>query len=198
MSRINLRGYDNSWFHPGRSVLVRSLWLFAGQPLLRSPWFAASAWRVALLRCFGARVGERVVIRQHVTVKYPWHLVIGSDCWIGERVWLDNLATISLADNVCLSQGAYLCTGNHDWTDEGFGLRVEPVVLGSGSWVGAQAMLLPGVILGEGAVAAAGSVVAGSVLSWQIVAGNPATFLKMRVIRERTRQTDEAVQEVTS
>lgn len=185
MSRVDLRTYDNSWYHPGRSTAVRSLWLFLGLPLLRSPWFAVSAWRVSLLRLFGARVGERVVIRQHVTVKYPWHLVIGDDCWIGEQVWIDDLTTVTLGDSVCVSQGAYLCTGNHDWTDTGFGLRVSSIVVESSGWVGARAMLLPGVRLGEGAVAAAGSVVSAAVPAWQIVAGNPAMFLKMRVVRER-------------
>ena len=195
MSRVDLRSYDNSWYDPGRSVLLRSLWLFFGLPLLRSPWLAMSAWRVGLLRLFGARVGERVVIRQHVTVKYPWHLVIGDDCWIGEQVWIDNLTTVTLGDSVCLSQGAYLCTGNHDWTDPGFGLRISLIAIESGAWVGARAMLLPGVRLGEGAVAAAGSVVSAPVPAWEIVAGNPATFVKRRVVRPVAA---DAVREVAS
>ena len=185
MTGVDLRNYDNAWYQPGRSVLIRSLWLFFGLPLFRSPWFAASAWRVGLLRLFGARIGQRVVIRQHVTVKYPWHLMVGDDCWIGEQVWIDDLTTVTLGTNVCLSQGAYLCTGNHDWTDPGFGLRVAPIVVEPGAWLGARAMLLPGVRLGEGAIATAGSVVTASVPAWTIVAGNPASFLKMRVLRER-------------
>ena len=198
MRTVNLRSYDNAWYDPGQSTLVRSIWLLLGQPLLRSPWFAASAWRVALLRLFGARIGERVVVRQHVIVKYPWHLVIGSDCWIGEQVWIDNLTAVTIGDSVCLSQGAYLCTGNHDWTDTGFGLRVASIAIASGAWVGARAMLLPGVELGEGAIATAGSVVSATVPAWQIVSGNPATFLKMRVIRDKRPRMDEAVQEVVS
>ncbi len=195
MNQVDLRSYDNSWYDPGRSVLVRSLWLFAGLPLLRSPWFAVSSWRVGLLRLFGAQIGRRVVVRQHVIVKYPWHLVVGDDCWIGEQVWIDNLTAVTIGDDVCLSQGAYLCTGNHDWTDPTFGLRVAPISIGSGGWVGARSMVLPGVQLGEGSVAAAGSVVTGSVPAWQIVSGNPATFLKKRVVRERSPRTASVVQE---
>ena len=71
MTTVNLRRYDNSWYSPGRSVVWRSFWMFVGLPLFRSTWFASSAARVALLRFFGARIGQRVVIRQHVTVKYP-------------------------------------------------------------------------------------------------------------------------------
>ena len=184
MMRVDLRRYDNSWYSPGRSVAWRALWMFFGSPLLRSTWFASSAARVALLRLFGARVGRGVVIRQHVTVKYPWHLVIGNDCWIGEQVWIDNLTSVRLGSSVCLSQGAYLCTGNHDWSDPRFGLRVAPIELKTGAWAGARSLLLPGVELGEGAVIGAGSVVSGSVPAYQVFSGNPATFIKERRIRE--------------
>ena len=179
----DLRLYDNAWYHPGRSILARSLWMFLGLPLFRSRWLAASSARVGLLRLFGARIGERVVIRQDVIVKYPWHLVVGDDCWIGEQVWIDNLTTVALGPSVCLSQGAYLCTGNHDWSDPGFGLRIASIQLEHGSWAGARSVLLPGVHLGVGAVVGAGSVVSGSVPEFHIVAGNPAVFVKERVLR---------------
>ncbi len=182
MTAMNLRNYDNSWYSPGRSVAWRSLWMFLGLPLFRSTWFASSAARVALLRLFGARIGEGVVIRQHVTVKYPWHLVVGDDCWIGEQAWIDNLTQVRLGSSVCLSQGAYLCTGNHDWSDPAFGLRVAPIELEQGAWAGAKCLLLPGTHLGEGAVVGAGSVVSGRVPAYHIVAGNPACFVKERLI----------------
>lgn len=183
MTPVDLRTYDNSWYSPGRSVLWRTLWMFLGLPLLRRTWFASSAARCALLRLFGASIGDRVVIRQHVTVKYPWHLVVADDCWIGEGVWIDNLTTVRLGASVCLSQGAYLCTGNHDWTDPSFGLRVAGIDLEAGSWAGAKCLLMPGVRLGEGAVAGAGSVVSGSVPPFHIVAGNPAVFVRERRLR---------------
>ena len=182
MTNVNLAIYDNSWYSPGRSLAWRTLWMFLGQPLFHSTWFASSAARVALLRIFGARIGQHVVIRQHVTVKYPWHLVIGDHCWIGERAWIDNLTEVRLGSSVCISQGAYLCTGNHDWTDPAFGLKIAPIELEQGSWAGAKCLLLPGVHLGEGAVVGAGSVVSGPVPAFHIVAGNPASFVKERTI----------------
>ncbi len=184
MTRVDLRSYDNSWYSPGRTLAWRSLWMFLGLPLLRSTWLASSTVRVGLLRLFGARIGQRVVIRQHVTVKYPWHLTVGNDCWIGEQVWIDNLTLVRLGDSVCLSQGAYLCTGNHDWTDPAFGLRVAAIELETGAWAGARSLLLPGVQLGEGAVVGAGSVVSGRVPAYQVFSGNPAIFLKERRIRD--------------
>ena len=182
-SPIQLAQYDNSWYHPGGSLLKRSLWFFLGQPLLRCAWIPSSSMRVYLLRLFGARLGEGVVIKPSVDVKYPWHLVVGDHCWIGEHVWIDNLTTVRLGSNVCLSQGAYLCTGNHDWTDPQFGLRIAPVQLGDGAWAGARSILTPGALMGDGSVAAAGAVVVGAVPAFEIYAGNPARFVKARVIR---------------
>jgi putative colanic acid biosynthesis acetyltransferase WcaF len=184
MSKVNLRDYDNSWYYPGRSLVWQAAWLFLGLPLLRAFWITSSSLRVTLLRLFGARIGMRVVIKPGVTVKYPWHLDVADDCWIGENCWIDNLTTVQLGSSACLSQGAYLCTGNHDWGDPSFGLKVAPIRLMAGAWAGAKCILTPGTILGEGAIAAAGSVVTGQIPDYQIYAGNPAVFVKHRVIRE--------------
>lgn len=188
---IELRNYDNSWYHPGRSRLWRAMWLFLGLPLFRCSLLPFSGLRVRLLRVFGARVGERVVIHSEVVVKYPWHLVIGNDCWIGERSWFDSLTTIHLGDNVCVSQGAYLCTGNHDWSDPRFGLRIEPIYLFDGSWAAARCTLLPGTVLSEGAIAAAGSVISGTIPPFQIFSGNPAKFTRRREVRSAPKHIHE-------
>jgi putative colanic acid biosynthesis acetyltransferase WcaF len=181
-SPVQLANYDNSWFRPGGSLLRRSAWFFFGEPIVRSAWIPSSGLRVALLRLFGARIGNGVVIKPSVSVKYPWHLVIGDHCWIGEHVWIDNLTTVRIESNVCISQGAYLCTGNHDWTDPHFGLMIAPIHLGEGSWAGAKSILTPGSLLGRGAIAAAGAVITGVVPDLEIYAGNPAIFVKKRVI----------------
>ena len=183
MSQVHLRSYDNSWYDPGGSTLLRAAWFFLGSPLFRSHLLPSSALRVALLRLFGARIGQRVVIRHGVNVKYPWHLQVGNDTWIGERVWIDCLTTVRIGSDVCLSQGAYLCTGNHNWSDPAFGLMIAPIQLNDGSWAGAMSILTPGAVLGNGAVAAAGSVISGTVPDFEIYAGNPAVFLKQRLIR---------------
>jgi putative colanic acid biosynthesis acetyltransferase WcaF len=180
---IRLNEYDNSWYHPGRSTLWRAAWLFIGLPLFRCSLLPSSGLRVSLLRLFGAHVGNGVVIHSEVVVKYPWHLSIGDHCWIGERSWFDNLTTIRLGNHVCVSQSVYLCTGNHDWTDPRFGLRVEPIHLYDGSWAGAMCRLLPGAVLGKGAVAAAGSVIAGTIPPFQIFAGNPGVFIRNRNVQ---------------
>ncbi len=47
---IQLATFDNSWYHPGGSLLKRTAWFFLGQPLVRSAWIPSSAMRVFLLR----------------------------------------------------------------------------------------------------------------------------------------------------
>ena len=183
MNTVQLARYDNSWYSPGGSMLKRAAWLFGGQPLVRSAWIPSSSLRVWLLRLFGARIGVGCTIKPSVDVKYPWHLVVGDHCWIGEHAWIDNLTTVRLENNVCVSQGAYLCTGNHDWSDPHFGLMIAPIHLSEGSWAGAKCILTPGVVLGRGAVAAAGAVVSGAVPDFEIHAGNPASLVKRRVMR---------------
>lgn len=184
MTTVRLQQFQNAWYQPGRSRMWQALWFFFGLPVLRCSILPSSALRVRLLRLFGACVGQGVVIKPGVRVKYPWLLQVGNHCWIGEDCWIDNLAPVTLGNDVCLSQGVYLCTGNHDWSDVAFGLRLEPIVLHNGAWAGARSILVPGVTLGESAIAAAGSVVMRSIPAGEIYAGNPASFVRQRCFRE--------------
>ncbi len=157
--RVNLAGFDNSWYSPGRSFFVQTLWYLVNALFFQNPLNVSSASKVVLLRWFGAKVGRGVVIKPSVNIKYPWRLELGDNVWVGERAWLDSLTTISIGDNVCISQGAYLCTGNHDWSDVHFGLIVKPIVAEAGVWIGARSVILPGVTLRSHSIVAAGSVV---------------------------------------
>jgi putative colanic acid biosynthesis acetyltransferase WcaF len=136
-----------------------------------------------LLNLFGARVGLGTILRPGLRVKYPWLLEVGRNTWLGEDVWLDNLAPIRIGSNVCISQGAYLCTGNHDWTDSAFGLIVRPITIEDGAWIGAKVVLCPGVQVAACAVASAGSTVTSNLEAYTIYAGNPAVAIRFRTIR---------------
>ncbi len=183
---VDLSRYDNAWFSPGRGLLVRTLWHYANVLLLQNPFNLSSRLRVAVLRAFGARVGQGVNIKPGVNVKYPWHVEIGDHVWIGEGAWLDSLAPIAIGPHACISQGAYLCTGNHDWSDPAFGLRVGPITIERGAWIGARAVVLSGVTVGAHAVVSAGAVLSRNAEPNGIYTGNPAQWVKARVIRERS------------
>jgi putative colanic acid biosynthesis acetyltransferase WcaF len=194
---MNLAHYDNSWYRPGRPFYIQALWHFVGLPILRSSLISSSALRRALLRAFGGKVGRGVVLKPGVRVKYPWRLAIGDHSWIGEDAWIDNLADVTIGSNACISQGAYLCTGNHDWSDPQFGLRPGAIGVGDGAWVGAHTVVCPGVTLGECAVLTAGSVVSTAVPPHDIYAGNPATHVRNRIIKTSGEGPNPAADSIT-
>ncbi len=183
MTTVDLSKYENRWYKPGRPAYLQAAWFFVGLPVLRCPLLPLSKVRRSLLRLFGAEIAEGVIIKPGVRVKYPWRLKVGSHCWIGEDCWIDNLDQVTLGDNVCISQGAYLCTGNHDWSDPGFGLLLGPIEIEAGAWVGARAMIAPGVTVGQCAVLSGGSVATKDIPAYEVHAGNPAHFIRLRVLR---------------
>ena len=167
-------------WHPGAPRIMQILWFCSGAPLLAARWLPGSAWRVLLLRAFGARLGSGCRIKPGLRVKFPWRLQVGQACWLGEDAWIDNLALVRLGDRVCLSQGAYLCTGNHDFRSPAFNLRLSPITIGSDAWIAASAVIAPGSKIGDGAVVALGAVVNCSVPAGAIVRGNPAVVVGLR------------------
>ena len=183
---VELRNYDSRGYSAGAGISKRALWYVVNALFFHSWLHLGSPFKRALLRFFGARIGARVVIKPRVNIKYPWHLEIADDVWIGEGVWLDNLVRISIASNVCVSQGAFLLTGNHDYTDPAFGLIVKPIIVEEGAWVGAQAIVCPGVKVGRCAVVTVGSVLTQDAAPSGIYAGNPARSVKSRQIGGRS------------
>lgn len=167
-------------WNPGAIWLVQAMWFCLGSPLLAAHWLPGSAWRVALLRGCGARIGHGCRLKPGLRVKFPWRLQLGEHCWLGEGVWLDNLAPIRIGDRVCISQGAYLCTGNHDFRSPAFSLRLASITIHADAWIAACTVLAPGTVIGPGAVVALGAVVSGEVPAGVVVRGNPAVVAGRR------------------
>ena len=164
----------------GRSRSVQGLWYLTSCLIFRQSWLPGSGWRVHLLRAFGATVGDGVQIKTGVRIKFPWKLTIGENSWIGEDCWIDNMAQVTLGRDVCLSQGCYLCTGNHDWSDRSFSMFVQEITLADGCWVASRCTLGPGVTVGRNSIAAIGSVVSRSIPEGEIHGGNPALLRGVR------------------
>ncbi|MEX2170253.1 MAG: WcaF family extracellular polysaccharide biosynthesis acetyltransferase [Pirellulales bacterium] len=177
---IDLSTFTTADYHPGRGIIIRVLWYYASLLLFESGWFILTRTKPAILRLFGARIGQGVVIKPHVRIKYPWRLSIGDHCWIGQGSWIDNIADVAIGSHVCISQNTYLCTGNHDHRRKTFDLTALPIVVENGAWVAASSLLLPGVTVGANAVVAAGSVVTKDVPAGTMVGGNPARPIKAR------------------
>jgi putative colanic acid biosynthesis acetyltransferase WcaF len=175
---IQLRDYDNSDFDRGAPRWMEALWVAMKIVFFLGPIPWPSQLRVWLLRLFGARIGEGVVIRSGVHITFPWCVEIGSDVWLGEEVLLLSLATIVIENDVCISQRAFLCTGSHDFRTKTFDLVTLPITVRSGSWIAAQAFVGPGVEIGSGSLISAGSVVLDTIPPRSLVRGNPGTVVK--------------------
>jgi putative colanic acid biosynthesis acetyltransferase WcaF len=182
-SRIDLSVPDNSELIRGAPLLVEAAWLFCGLPLLRSQLITSSVFRSWLLRLFGAKVGRRVHLKPGLRVKFPWYLEVGDYTWLGEDLWIDNLARVTIGSHCCISQGVYLCTGNHDWSVPNMRLFRKPIRCERGSWVGARSVVCPGVTIGAGSIAAAGSVITRDIPTMEVHAGNPAGFVRRRELK---------------
>ncbi|MBC6491014.1 putative colanic acid biosynthesis acetyltransferase [Flavihumibacter stibioxidans] len=182
MSKTNLSAYNNQWFDPGAGKLKRLCWYVVNAVVFRSYLVPVSSVKRALLKAFGARIGQSVVIKPQVNIKYPWLLSIGDHSWIGENVWIDNLVQVTIGANCCLSQGAFLLTGNHDYTSPTFELMVRPIILEEGAWIGAQALVCPGVTCASHSVLTAKSVATKNLFPYMIYQGNPAVPVKERII----------------
>ena len=176
---MRLDAYNSRGFSRGKPAWFEALWIFAQWAFLRSQ-IPGSPQRRLILRMFGARVGRGVTIKPGVRVKFPWRLTIGDHSWIGEDVWIDNLAPVAIGSHCCISQGAYLCSGNHDWTAAAFDLRTEQIRICDRVWIGARSVVAPGVTIGEGSILALGSIATRTTSPWSINSGNPAKPIKSR------------------
>ncbi len=174
--------YDNSWYHPGGGSLKRITWYFVNILFFINPLNPLSGLKVALLRLFGAKVGKGVVVKPCVNIKYPWRLEVGNYAWIGENVWIDNLARVRIGNNVCVSQGAMLLCGNHNYKKPTFDLMIGEISLEDGSWVGAQSVVCPGVTVHSHSVLGVNSVANHDLDAYGIYQGNPAIKVRERII----------------
>lgn len=182
MLKTDLSLYDNSWYHPGAGSFKRTLWHFTNALIFNSSFFPVNGLKVFLLKLFGARIGKGVIIKPSVNIKYPWLLQIGEYTWIGENVWIDNLTDVKIGSNCCLSQGAMLLTGNHNFKSRTFDLIVKPIVLEDGVWIGARSLVAPGVTCYSHSVLAAFSFTSKDLDAFYIYKGNPAVKEKIREI----------------
>ena len=140
-------------------------------------------WRNLWLRLFGAKVARRSFVHQRARILIPWHITLHEGACIGDRANLYSLGTITVGPGAIVAQEAYLCAGSHDFTVDALPLTTAPIVVGAEAFIGARAILLPGVSIGNGAIIGAGSVVTRDIAPGVVAAGNPAKVLRERSTR---------------
>lgn len=173
-SSVRLSDFKPTGLDRGVSKLKEIIWYFFKLFFFMTAIPFPSKFKVLILRIFGSTVGVGTVIKPRVNIHFPWKLVIGDHVWIGEEAFLLNFEKLSIGSNVCISQRAFLCGGNHDYRDPSMSYRNGPITLLDGSWVGASVFIGPNVVIGIDSVVAAGSVVTRSIPGNLIFKGNPA------------------------
>jgi len=183
MKKVDLSKFDNSWYEVG-SIIRRVLWYISNFIFFKTLIPYPYKLKVFILRFFGAKVGKNVVIKPDVNIKFPWFLEIGDNVWIGENAWIDNLTWVKIGNNVCISQGAYICTGNHNYKKESFDLIVKPVIIEDGVWIGAKSVVCPGIRMKNHSILTVCSILNTDAEEYTIYRGNPAQPIRKRIIED--------------
>lgn len=176
------KNFDKKDFSTGASSLKIMCWYFVSAIFIRSGIIPFSTVIVFILKLFGAKIGKDVRIKPYIYIHYPWKLVIGDHSWLAE-CRIENLAQVTIGKNVCVSQKAMLLTGNHDFSVQGFDLITKAITLENGVWIGANAVVCPGITANSHAVLTVGSIATKNLDAYGIYQGNPAVKIKDRVIQ---------------
>jgi putative colanic acid biosynthesis acetyltransferase WcaF len=164
----------------GRHAAIVQLWWIVQATLFRLSPQLLYGWRRFLLRLFGARIGQQVLVRPTVEITYPWKLDIGDHSWIGDGVVLYTLGAIHIGAHSVVSQKSYICTGSHNPHRIGFDIFALPVWIGDECWIASDVFVAPGVSIGDGAVIGARSTVFDDMPAGMVCRGNPAKPVRLR------------------
>ena len=178
-----LNTFNGTNFNKGAGFIKIVFWYFINSLVVKPSWNPFMGIKIALLRAFGAHIGKGLIIKNNVCIKFPWKLTIDDNVWLGEQVWIDNLDYVKIGNNVCISQGALLLTGNHDYTSTSFNYRNAPISIEDGVWIGAKSVVCPGVTVKSHAVLSVGSIATKDMDAYKVYQGNPAVAIRNRIIK---------------
>ena len=182
MNKVNLETFSTYNFNKGANKLKIVIWYFVNALFVRASWNPFMGIKVFFLKLFGAKIGKGLVIKNNGNIKFPWKLTLGNDVWLGENAWIDNLDEVIIGNNVCISQGALLLTGNHDYTLSTFDYRNAPIIIEDGAWIGAKTVVCPGIKVKSHAILTVGSTATKNMEAYGIYQGNPALKIRTRNI----------------
>jgi putative colanic acid biosynthesis acetyltransferase WcaF len=166
--------------YPKRDYVRRLLWLIVQATLYRLSPPRAYAWRRALLKLFGAKMGTAAAVRPNTRITHPWLFEMGDWSALGDRVTVYNLGPIHIGNHTLISQDAYLCAGSHDYRQPTLPLIKPPITIGHGVWICAGAFLCPETTIGDNTVIGARAVVTTDIPPNVLAAGNPCRIIKQR------------------
>lgn len=176
--KIQSNPYKSPWSIWVQIVLI--LWRLTWLTLCYWTPKYFNPWRLLILKVFGAKLKGLPFIHSSARIQIPWNLRMDHRACLGEKTNAYSLGKIDIHKGATIAQEAYLCTGTHDFSDPALQLIVKKITIEANAFIGARAMILPGVKVGKNAVVGAMSVVTKDVHADQIVAGNPAKEIGIR------------------
>ena len=180
--RVDVSQYHN--VHSLTNRFMRLLWGIVWMLLFRPSPKPCNAWRLLLLRLFGARLGKGVRVHSSVKIWAPWNLRMDDHSCLAPYVDCYCAGHISIGAHSTVSQYSFLCTASHDYERSRMPLTIDPIIVEDQVWLCADVFVGPGVTVGQGTVIGARSSVFSDIPPWQIAVGTPAKPLKERRIRD--------------
>lgn len=169
------------WFRREQPRIFSARWCKVwAKRVWNAPALVSLLLRASLCSIRGVRLGPLVVLSEIEVAGRGKNLMIGERTFIGKNVHLALHAPISIGRRVVINNGARLLTGSHDVNDSVWSLTSAPIVINDYAWIAVDAIVLPGVTIGEGAVVGAGAVVTRDVARRAVVVGNPARQIGRR------------------
>lgn len=162
-----------------REQCLRVAWAF-GRWLVHLSPHPCHAWRRAVLRLFGAKVGRQARIAASAHIFMPWNVEIGEWAAIGPNVFVYSLGKVRIGRRATVSYRSHICAGTHDFSDPAIPLLKPPVTVGDDAWIGTEAFIGPDVTIGARAMVAARAVVVKDVAPNTLVGGHPARVIGPR------------------
>ena len=164
-----------------KRLIWNTIWLFFFRP---TPRWALNNWRIFLLKLFGAKIGKGCKVLPSCKIWAPWNLTMGQDSVLGDSVDCYTMDKINIGSKVTISQRTFLCAGSHDITSLRVPLITNPINIEDYVWICSEVFISPNITIKKGSIVAARSVVIKNINEFEVVAGNPAKFIKLRKLKE--------------
>jgi putative colanic acid biosynthesis acetyltransferase WcaF len=178
---VDYQSFNNNWYKPGNKIKIIT-WYFVNILFFKNSLNPFSGLKVLILKLYGAKIGSNVLLKPSINIKYPWKLTLGDYSMIGENVWIDNLDEVIIGSNVCISQGAILLSGNHNYKKTSFDLILGKIILEDGVWICAKSIVCANVICKTHSILSVNSTATNNLEPYTIYSGTPAVKVRDRII----------------
>jgi acetyltransferase-like isoleucine patch superfamily enzyme len=141
--------------------------------------------RALLCKLFFRRLAGFCFIQPNVFITHSWNIVCGRGLVVNSNTYIHGLGGVVFGDDVLIGPNVVISSGEHQYRGGRMPIKLQPITpkqitIGDGVWIGANAVIMPGITLASGTIVGAGAVVTKSTQPFTIVAGVPAKQIGTR------------------